>query len=207
MRMQIWTKIVIKKERLEMTKTMILKTMEKSRLTVKVQTLSTIAAIVGAVAVPQIFHVLGAALGLGTTLGESFLPMHLPILLVGLLAGPYAGAVAGMFGPLVSFAFSGMPGSAMLPFMMLELCMYGLAAGWFRNVKLPVIMKVLSAQTAGRVIRLVAVWFAIYGLGSDSVPLTSIWMSIGTGIYGIVLQWVLLPVIVHFMERMKNEEL
>ena len=71
-----------------MTNTMILKTMEKPRLSVKVQTMATIAAIAGAVAVPQIFHVLGAAFGLGTGLGESFLPMHLPILLVGLLAGP-----------------------------------------------------------------------------------------------------------------------
>lgn len=190
-----------------MTNTMTLKTMEKPRLSVKVQMLATIAAIVGAVAVPQIFHVLGAALGLGTTLGESFLPMHLPILLVGLLAGPYAGAAAGMFGPLVSFAFSGMPGIAMLPFMLLELCAFGLTAGWLRNVKLPVIMKVLIAQTAGRVIRAAAVLFAIYGLGSDSVSLASIWMSIGTGIYGIVLQWILLPVIVYFVERMKNEEL
>lgn len=161
----------------------------------------------GAAAVPQIFHVLGAVLGLGTGLGEFFLPMHLPILLVGLLAGPYAGAAAGMFGPLVSFVFSGMPGIAMLPFMMLELCVYGLAAGLLRNVKLPVIMKVLTAQTAGRVIRAAAVLFAIYGLGSDNVPLASIWMSIGTGIYGIVLQWALLPVIVHFVERRKNEEL
>ena len=136
-----------------MTNTMILKTMEKPRLSVKVQTMATIAAIAGAVAVPQIFHVLGAAFGLGTGLGESFLPMHLPILLVGLLAGPYAGAAAGMFGPLVSFALSGMPGVVMLPFMMLELCMYGLAAGLLRNVKLPVVVKVLLAQTAGRIVR------------------------------------------------------
>lgn len=190
-----------------MTNTMTLKTMEKPRLSVKVQTLATIAAIMGAVAVPQIFHVLGAVLGLGTGLGESFLPMHLPILLVGLLAGPYAGAVAGMFGPLVSFAFSGMPGIAMLPFMMLELCVYGLAAGLLRNVKLPVILKVLIAQTAGRAIRAAAVLFAVYGLGSDSVAVASIWMSIGAGICGIVLQWMLLPVIVHFVERMADEEL
>ncbi len=190
-----------------MTNTMTLKTMEKPRLSVKVQTLATIAAIMGAVAVPQIFHVLGAVLGLGTGLGESFLPMHLPILLVGLLAGPYAGAVAGMFGPLVSFAFSGMPGIAMLPFMMLELCVYGLAAGLLRTVKLPVILKVLIAQTAGRAIRAAAVLFAVYGLGSDSVAVASIWMSISAGICGIVLQWMLLPMIVHFVERMADEEL
>ena len=189
-----------------MTNTMILKTMEKPRLSVKVQTMATIAAIAGAVAVPQIFHVLGAAFGLGTGLGESFLPMHLPILLVGLLAGPYAGAAAGMFGPLVIFALSGMPGVAMLPFMMLELCIYGLAAGLLRNVKLPVVVKVLLAQTAGRIVRAAAILVAVYGFGSESIPLASIWLSIAAGIYGIVLQWALLPAIVHCVERMKNEE-
>ena len=189
-----------------MTNTMILKTMEKPRLSVKAQTLAAIAAVAGAVAVPQIFHALGAAFGAGTALGETFLPMHLPVLLVGLLAGPYAGAVAGLFGPLVSFALSGMPGIVMLPFMMLELCVYGLVAGLLRNIKLPVVMKVLVAQIAGRIIRAAAILAAVYGLGSESVPLASIWISIGTGIYGIVLQWALLPVIVHCVERMKNEE-
>ncbi len=189
-----------------MTNTMFLKAMTKPRLSVKIQTLVAIAAVASAVAVPQIFHALGAALGLGTTLGESFLPMHLPILFVGLLAGPYAGAAAGMFGPLVSFAFSGMPGIAMLPFMMLELCTYGLTAGLFRNAKIPVVMKVLLAQITGRIIRAAAILVVVYGLGSGSVPLASIWLSIDKGIYGIVLQWTLLPVIMHCVERMKNEE-
>ena len=67
-------------------------------------------------------------------------------------------------------------------------------------------MKVLLAQITGRMIRAAAILVAVYGLGSESVPLASIWMSIGTGIYGIILQWALLPVIVHCMECMKNEE-
>ena len=100
---------------------------------VKVQALATLAAIIGAVAIPQIFHVVGAISGLGTGLGEAFLPMHLPIILVGLLAGPYAGAIAGAFGPLVSFALSGMPGLAMLPFMVNVLAAYGLFAGLLRT--------------------------------------------------------------------------
>ena len=73
-----------------------IKTIEKPRLSVKVQAIATLTAIVGAVAVPQIFHVIGAVSGVGTSLGEAFLPMHLPIILVGLLAGPYAGAIAGL---------------------------------------------------------------------------------------------------------------
>lgn len=188
-----------------MTKTMIFGTMEKPRLSVKAQTFATLAAIAGAVVVPQLFHAFGAVTGMGTAPGETFLPMHLPILLVGLLAGPYAGAAAGLFGPLASFALSGMPGIAMLPFMMLELCVYGLSAGMLRNVKLPVVVKVLFSQIAGRVIRAAAILVAVYGLGSTRIPVATIWMSIGAGITGIVLQWILLPVIVHLVER-KNEK-
>ncbi len=94
-----------------MSTTTILKTVEKPHLSVKVQTLATFAAIVGAVAVPQIFHTLGAISGLGTALGETFLPMHLPIILVGLLAGPYAGAIAGLLVRLPALLFQVCPES------------------------------------------------------------------------------------------------
>lgn len=92
-----------------MSNTTILKTKVLPNLSVKMQTLAAIAAISGAVAVPQVFYVLGALSRLGTALGETFLPMYLPIILVGLLAGSYAGAIAGLLGPFVSFALSGMP--------------------------------------------------------------------------------------------------
>lgn len=117
-----------------MLTTAVLKNESKPRLSLKVQVIATIAAIAGAVILPQFFHLLGAISGLGSALGETFLPMHLPIILVGLLAGPYAGAISGLFGPLLSFALSGMPGAYMLPFMMIELCVYGLVSGLLRNV-------------------------------------------------------------------------
>lgn len=189
-----------------MSTTAILKTTVKPRLSVKVQTLAALAAIVGAVAVPQAFHLLGAVSGLGTALGETFLPMHLPIILVGLLAGPYAGAIAGLFGPLASFALSGMPGIAMLPFMMIELCAYGLFAGLLRNVKIPTIAKVVVVQLAGRAVRGAATLLAVYAFGNESVRVASIWMSISAGIFGIVLQWALLPLIVYRVESLKKYE-
>lgn len=182
-----------------------IKTIERPRLSVKVQTIATLAAIVGAVAVPQVFHLLGAASGLGTSLGEAFLPMHLPIILVGLLAGPYAGAIAGLLGPLASFALSGMPGIVMLPFMMIELCGYGLSAGLLRNTKLPTFGKVVIAQIAGRAVRAVAILAAVYLLGNESVRVASIWTSIATGLFGIALQWALLPLIVYRVENLKKE--
>lgn len=175
---------------------------ERPRLSVKAQTLATLAAIVGAVVVPQIFHLLGAVSGLGTALGETFLPMHLPILLVGLLAGPYAGAIAGLLGPLASFALSGMPGAVMLPFMMVELCGYGLAAGLLRETKMPTILKVLIAQVAGRVLRAGAILIGVYAFDS-TVAIATIWKSSVVGVFGIVLQWALLPLIIYRVENRK----
>lgn len=178
----------------------------KPRLSIKVQTLAAFAAIVGAVAVPQMFHVLGAISGLGTALGETFLPMHLPIILVGLLAGPYAGAVAGLLGPLASFALSGMPGIAMLPFMMIELCIYGLTAGLLRDIKIPTIAKVVIVQIAGRAVRAAAILLSVYAFGNESIRVATIWMSISAGIFGLVLQWALLPLIVYRVENLKKYE-
>lgn len=182
-----------------------IQTIEKPRLSVKVQTLATLAAIIGAVAVPQVFHVLGAVSGLGTSLGEAFLPMHLPIILVGLLAGPYAGAIAGLLGPLASFAISGMPGAVMLPFMMIELCGYGLVAGLLRSTKMPTFGKVVIAQIAGRAVRAAAILLAVYAFGSQ-VNISTIWTSIGTGLFGLALQWALLPLIVYRVENLKKND-
>lgn len=184
----------------------ILKSAGKSRLSVKAQTLAALAAIVGAVAVPQIFHALGAVSGLGTSLGETFLPMHLPIILVGLLAGPYAGAIAGLLGPLASFGISAMPGAVMLPFMMIELCAYGLFAGLLRNVKLPVIAKLLTVQIAGRAVRAAAILLSVYAFGNESINAAVIWKSIGTGLFGLALQWALIPLIVYRVENLKKHE-
>lgn len=169
----------------------------KTKLSIKKQTLAALLAIVAAVAVPQIFHVIGRISGLGTALGETFLPMHLPILIVGLIAGPYAGAIAGLFGPLVSFALTGMPGSMMLPFMMIELCSYGLFSGLLCNVKIPCILKVLISQVGGRLVRAVAILISVYALGNDNLSVAVIWNSILTGLFGIVLQLSLIPLIMY----------
>lgn len=189
-----------------MSTTTILKTTAKPRLPIKAQTFAALAAIVGAVAIPQIFHALGAVSGLGTSLGEAFLPMHLPIILVGLLAGPYAGAIAGLLGPLASFAISHMPGEVMLPFMMIELCAYGLFAGLLRNVKLPTIVKVLAVQIGGRMVRTAAILISVYGFGNERVNVATIWMSVATGLFGLALQWALIPLTVYRIENLKKHE-
>ncbi|MBE5730706.1 MAG: ECF transporter S component [Clostridiales bacterium] len=178
---------------------------QNRKLSVKAQTIATLIAIVAAVVIPQIFHMMGAISGLGTALGETFLPMHLPILLVGLLAGPYAGAIAGLVSPLISFALTAMPGVAMLPFMMIELCVYGLTTGLFANVKMPTIYKVVIAQIAGRAVRAVAILAAVYLFANSAISVATIWLSISTGIFGLALQWMLLPLIVYRVENAKQK--
>ncbi len=179
---------------------------EKPKLSVRVQSLAALTAIAGAVALPQLFHAMGAVSGLGTSLGEAFLPMHLPIILAGLLAGPYVGAIAGFLSPLISFAVSGMPSSAMLPFMMIELLIYGLASGLLRNVKLPTALKVLATQIDGRAVRAGAILLSVYAFGNNAIAAAVIWKSIPVGIFGIVLQLVLIPLIIYRVENLKRHE-
>ena len=49
------------------------------------QALLTAIAVAVAVVLPQLCHLLGGQLGVGTSLGEMLLPMHLPVMLAGLL--------------------------------------------------------------------------------------------------------------------------
>ena len=175
---------------------MIANVLNTKKLSVKVQTLAGIIAVISAVALPQLFHVMGVASGLGTALGEAFLPMHLPIILAGLLCGPYAAGIAGAAAPLMSALLTGMPKAVMLPFMCIELCVYGVAAGLLRNAKLPTLVKVLIAQIAGRAVRAAAIVIGVNAFGS-TLQVSVIWTSIAVGIFGLALQWALIPLVVY----------
>ena len=146
-----------------------------------------------AVILPQICHLLGGQLGLGSQLGEMLLPMHLPVMLAGMLWGPWAGLACGLLSPIVSFALTGMPGVALLPFMTAELTVYGLSAGLLSKTNLPTLLQVALTQVAGRVARAAVLAVAIYGFGFDRLPISIVWTSITAGVAGIVIQWAVLP--------------
>ena len=172
------------------------------RLSVSVKAAATVLAIVAAVALPQLFHVIGAVSGRGTALGVAFLPMHLPIIFVGLIAGPAVGAIAGAAAPLASFLLSGMPMLAVLPFMMIELCAYGLVAGLLREIKLPSLVKVVIAQLAGRVVLTVATAGAVFAFGSGN-SIAATWTSdLAAGLPGLALQWALIPLAAYWTESL-----
>ena len=175
----------------------------RKNLSVKARVLLALIAMVCAVALPQILHLVGKASGLGSAIGEVFLPMHLPVMLVGLLAGPYVGATVGFLSPIISFALTGMPRAALLPFMVIELCVYGLCAGIISGAKMPTVLKVLITQIVGRAIRAAAIVVSVYGFSNTSVPTSIIWNSIVVGLIGIILQLIILPLVVY---RIDNNE-
>ena len=164
------------------------------KLSLGTKTAATLLAIVAAVVLPQLFHVIGAVSGQGTMLGVAFLPMHLPIIFVG--------AIAGAAAPLVSFLLSGMPMLAMLPLMMAELCAYGLVAGLLRGIKLPSLAKVVIAQLAGRVVLTAATAIAVFAFGS-SKAIAATWTSdLAAGLPGLALQWALIPLAAYWTESL-----
>lgn len=166
--------------------------------TVKTKTLATIGAIIAAVALPQLLHIIGLVSNMGTTLGEAFLPMHIAILTAGLLGGGTVGFISGALAPLISFALTGMPSVYMLPFMMIELASYGLICGLLANKSMPTIAKLLIAQIGGRAVRAVFIVGAFYLLGSKIAPAV-IFTSIAAGLPGLILQWTLIPLLIYYI--------
>ena len=170
---------------------------------IRTKTIAVITAVAAAVVLPQLAHTAGAALGAGSSVGEMFLPMQLPVLFIGALMGPAAGLVTGILSPVVSHALTGMPVSAMLPFLMIELGVYGLTAGWMKNKLCKPVLRVLTAQIAGRVARSLAMVGAFYLLES-SLPLRASWSYITAGVWGIAIQLLILPVLLALVEKSRG---
>lgn len=156
--------------------------------------------IVAAVALPQIFHLIGIASGIGNVPGTVWLPMHLPVIFVGLLLGWRAGLMTGLAAPLISFALTGMPPAVLLPFMVIELAAYGAIGGLLRDAKLPTLLKVLIVQFAGRAIRAVAIVAGVNLFGSK-IKIETIWTSVATGLPGLILQWTLVPLLIFYVQQ------
>lgn len=137
--------------------------------------------------------------------GTIFLPMHIPVLLCGLLCGWPYGFICGLLGPFLS-SFTGMPPLAMLPGMMVECATYGLVCGlmmrYLRTGKLTVDLycSMIPAMIMGRVISGLAKSL-IFNPGV--APFAWVTTSLVTGIPGIVIQLVIMPILVISLTKAK----
>jgi riboflavin transporter FmnP len=150
-----------------------------------------------AVLLPIGFHAFGL-------LGRVFLPMHIPVLLAGFLVGPFAGVIVGLLAPGISFLLTGMPPTYAAPLMTVELIMYGLIAGLaYNRLKLNIYVALLLALILGRL---------MFGLGLlvlgmfmqlpySAAAFFSASGAIVTGLPGIIVQIVLIPVVVAALKR------
>lgn len=136
--------------------------------------------------------------------GNVLLPMHIPVLLCGLVCGWPYGLGCGILGPLLSALVTGMPPAAVLPGMMVECSVYGLVTGLgMRYVKTgkntwDLYISLVCAMVLGRGIGgLAKAWIFTPGIS----PFAWVTTSLVTGIPGICLQLVLIPLAVGALTR------
>lgn len=153
-------------------------------------------AVISAIILPQICHAIGLMTGTGANLGSMLLPMHIPVILAGFFGGAIAGGVVGIFSPIISFAISGMPTAALLPFMIIELAVYGIVSGLLSKKNINPILKTAIVMICGRVARALAVLTSIYALGNEKLAITAAYLFIVEGIIGSLIQFVIIPFII-----------
>lgn len=150
------------------------------------------------VVLPLAFHAVANA-------GSIFLPMHVPVLLCGLLCGWPYGLACGALAPLLSSLFTGMPPAAILPGMLFELSVYGAVSGaMLRRVRTgnsaaDIYIALLTAMLCGRVTSGI-LNALVFRAGAYSLQ---IWLTAAfvTGVPGIVVQLVMIPVLMLALER------
>ncbi len=169
--------------------------LQKQKLSVRLTVKATIAIFLAvlAVALPQLTHTIG-----GAQAGAIYMPMYMPALLAGLLLGPLWGLGVGIASPLVSYAFTAlalnaaMPALERLPYMIIEVGIFGLVPGLFckRAQKSPLVAfpAVLAAQASGRLA------YVVYNLIAGKTA-SYVFNSVATSFTGLWLQAAIVPVI------------
>lgn len=158
------------------------------------------------VLIPSLFHMFSIS-------GNIFLPMHIPVLVCGFWLGWQYGFAVGLAAPIINSIVSGMPPMAKVPFMMMELAVYGLAAGIFYitlkfNNKRKngfcwgIFPALILSLIAGRAIYALALTVGTYLLHINCGTAVAVIDATITGIPGILIQLVMVPMLVTLLERM-----
>ncbi len=137
-------------------------------------------------------------------IGDTLLPMHFPVMLCGLICGYRYGFAIGLMLPFLrSFLFLMPPLYPNAVWMAAELAAYGLATGlcYFVFFKRRVYISLAVSMIVGRIVwgvtKGLLLGFKSFGIGAfisggflDAVP-------------GILLQFILIPLIIKIFERAK----
>ncbi|NIM99839.1 MAG: ECF transporter S component [candidate division Zixibacteria bacterium] len=149
------------------------------------------------VALPIVFHQMALA-------GRIFSPMHIPVFLAGIFVGPLSGLIVGLVCPAMSFLLTGMPPPYAVPLMSLELPVYGISIGiLIRMVKFP-ILSLLLAMVLGRLAFGLGLFVFGMFLSLPYGPEEFVKVSVVTGLPGIALQLILIPLLLEAMQLAKK---
>ncbi len=153
------------------------------------------------VIVPYLFHT-------STIPGTVFLPMHIPVLLGGFLLPPHLAFMLGALTPILNSLVSGMPPIfPMALIMTVELGFYGLITSLlYRKLKAPSILTLLISMLVGRIMAGVMVFLLAIFFSGDLAPafldpIAFISAGVVTGLPGIIIQLILIPILVYSIMR------
>lgn len=134
--------------------------------------------------------------------GTVLLPMHIPILLCGLVCGVRYGMICAVIVPVLSSLLTGMPVFyPMLPIMVCELLVYGCVSGlMYKKFKFNVFLSLITAMVLGRV-AYGLVFSILATINTSPLKALSVWGAITTGLPGIIIQLVLIPTVVIFLDK------
>lgn len=121
--------------------------------------------------------------------GPQFLPMHFFIFIAGFLFGWRTGLVTALSSILISYSLTHMPPMVILPQVIIEIAVYGLAIGILRERNFNIWISLIGAMILGKLARFVMA--GSLGFVAMSWP-------------GIVLQLALIPVIVYLIQWKMN---
>lgn len=149
------------------------------------------------VAIPRIFHVLA-----GAGAGATFLPMHICVLIAALTFGAVSSTIVAGSSILFSFLLTGMPSLARLPYMLIELVIYGILLSVF-NKKFNSYVSLVMTIVLGRILYAGILFSAVNILGLSSYGI-SVMESVRMGIPGIILQLLFVPVLAKIINKGMN---
>lgn len=149
------------------------------------------------VAIPRIFHILA-----GSGAGATFLPMHICVLIAALTFGAISSTVVAGSSIVFSFLLTGMPSLSRLPYMLIELVIYGILLSVF-NKKFNSYVSLVMTIILGRILYAGVLFSAVNILGLSSYGI-SVMESVRMGIPGIILQLLFVPVLAKIMNKGMN---
>ncbi len=140
------------------------------------------------------------AMGMG---GPIFLPMHIPVLIGGAVLSPALALIVGILTPVLSSFMTGMPVAyPILPIMAVELGLYGLCASLLmRSLKLNIWVTLALSMVIGRLGAGLTVYVLGLTLGLKMQPAIYLKGAVITGLPGIAIQFVIIPLLVRALNR------